>query len=400
MAGVVFNDRPLIGVRTGVGHYLAEVLSHWPREEVTIPVGGIGRWTRSRYPRLPEPFRFGSLDQIDPVKMTTLDRLAGEHAEACGRGGAAGAFRPVLQAGLECVQRVSALDAGLFWEPNHIPAARGRRVVTTVHDLSVLDRPGDHPAHRVEHWRRAFEARLDWSDAFVCVSRATADALGPHLATRGLDPASARVIHLGPRWPEAPADWTPSGVRSRLGLGEGDRLIVCLGTIEPRKNHRVLLDALGEMSESERGGLKLVFAGRPGWGGSAFWASLAEHPMAASVIAPGYVDDAQAAALLLASRGLVYPSLYEGFGLPLLEAMRLGAPTGISSAASLVEVAGGSSLVAAPDDAAAWAGILATLAGDEAERARLADLGRARAGAFSWARCAAEHAALFKELLP
>jgi len=397
MACFGFNDRPLIGNHSGVGRYVAEVLSHWPTEGCSPPRGVIATCTGGRWPREEPAFEFPSVERVERVRLRPLREVAERRASARREPLGTRLSRPALQRGFSAISRAVAHRAALFWEPDHIPRCRARRLVTTVHDLSVIDRPRDHPAHRVARWERHFRERLAWSDAFVCVSHATAAALRPWLQEGGIEPSRARVIHLGPRWPTPPGEWTGEAMRQRLGLPE--RAIVCLGTIEPRKNHRILLDAMGELDEPERASIALIFAGKAGWGGAEFWRSLARHPMSERVLATGHVTDAQAAALLVGSAGFVYPSVYEGFGLPVLEAMRLGVPTAVSTASALREVAGGASIELDPLDAEAWAGALMRLVEDGPGRCELARRGVARAEQFSWDRCAREHARLFAELL-
>ncbi|GJM20063.1 MAG: hypothetical protein DHS20C14_22760 [Phycisphaeraceae bacterium] len=191
-----------------------------------------------------------------------------------------------------------------------------------------------------------------------------------------------RVIHLAPRWsrpatPPAPVPGVP------------ERYLVHLGTIEPRKNVAVLLDALASMPESERPTLLLV--GRPGWGPPAFWESLTSHPMAEYVCHTGYVTDAQARALVAGASGLVCPSVYEGFGLPALEAMALGVPVAASTAPSLVEVVADAAPTLDPHDANAWADAMRAMINHGAQRDAHIERGIARAAEFSWSKASAEH---------
>lgn len=395
-ARVRFNDRTLAGARTGIGTYTAQVLAHWPNH---VPPRGalLGSLPGVRDRAREEPVRLPSVRDLRPIRFDRLDTLAARRAVGRWRAGAESVFRGASLRAYSGLIRLAVRHADLYWEPDHIPRGRARRVVTTVHDLSPLERPDDHPAHRVRYWSRLFDERLHWSDAFIAVSGATARTLSARLEARGLDTAKINVIPLGPRWATPPSDWTPETVRHAIGLPE--QCVVCLGTLEPRKNHLVLLDALGAMSEAERARHTLVFVGRPGWGGEAFWGKLSRHPMAPRVLVTGHIRDAEAAGVVFASRGLVLPSHDEGFGLPLLEAMRLGVPTAVSTAEALREVSAGSALELDPADAGAWADALRTLTASEPERERLIALGRTRARAFGWSRCAEAHAALFESLL-
>ena len=169
-----------------------------------------------------------------------------------------------------------------------------------------------------------------------------------------------------------------------LGLRAGEYLLF-LGTIEPRKNLGRLLEAVEAAGATV--GL-LVLAGGQGWNNAAIRSAIARLTRAGRVRALGYVPDDLRAPLLAGARDFVYPSLYEGFGLPPLEAMACGTPVLTSNVSALPEVMGDAALSVDPTDVSALTAALTRIWGDEALRADLRARGLARASQFSWDRTA------------
>ena len=236
-------------------------------------------------------------------------------------------------------------------------------LVVTVHDLALLRHPDAFP-----RWHRAtgvgaLRAGVGAADAIVCVSAFTRDEL-----VDLLDVPSERVRIV------------PNGVDPVFGpdgpAEDGD-YVLAVGTLEPRKNLAAAVEA------ARRAGVELRVAGAVGWGGVAVEGWLGEP------------SDDELAALLRGARCLVYPSLYEGFGLPVLEAMACGTPVVTSCSGATEEVAGGAAVLVDPRDPAAIAAGI-----DEASRRReeLVAAGRARAASFTWERSADLVEALWREL--
>ncbi|MBV8559874.1 MAG: glycosyltransferase family 4 protein, partial [Acidimicrobiia bacterium] len=160
-----------------------------------------------------------------------------------------------------------------------------------------------------------------------------------------------------------------------------------IGTDEPRKDHPLLVRAFDAVAAQDPD-LRLVIAGPDGWGSDALAEAVAAATHRDRIVRLGYVDDEARAGLLRGARVFVFPSVYEGFGLPPLEAMRAGVPVVATAAGALPEVLGDAALLVPVGDADALAGALRTAAADDFERARLVEAGRARAGLYSWAGCA------------
>jgi len=229
--------------------------------------------------------------------------------------------------------------------------------------------------------RRSFQA----ADAILADSEATATDL---IRLYGIDPARVQVVLLAASERFHPRDsaLVRQELRSRLGLASDYVLFV--GTLEPRKN---LGGFLAAMAEVARGGTfdgEVVVVGGKGWKEQGPEALGRAHPLGERLRFLGYVGDDELPLLYAGARLFVMPSLYEGFGLPVLEAMQSGVPVITTTSGSLAEVAGGAARLVPPANDAALARAIGELWNDPAARAQLAALGRERALAFSWRRTA------------
>ena len=164
--------------------------------------------------------------------------------------------------------------------------------------------------------------------------------------------------------------------------------------MEPRKDLPTLVRAFAELAR-DHGDLELVVAGPDGWGAPAFAAAVAASGAARRIVRVGYLKATERQALLRGATALAFPSLYEGFGFPPLEAMALGVPVVATAAGAVPEVVGDAAELVPPGDAAALAAALGSVIGDSAVRARLVEAGHARAAAFTWAAAAASMVELY-----
>jgi glycosyltransferase involved in cell wall biosynthesis len=204
-------------------------------------------------------------------------------------------------------------------------------------------------------------------------------------------------------------------VRAKYGIGDG-AFVLALGNLQPRKNIARLAAAFAQVMNTEQspdhsippGRFRvpqsssppiLVIAGKAQWRESEVYQAVKQAGIERQVIFPGYVDDADLPALYSAATVFVYPSLYEGFGLPPLEAMACGTPVICSNAASLPEVVGDAALLVEPTDTASLAQALFQVLGDPALRSDLSRSGLQRAGQFSWTRCALETLQVYAQAL-
>jgi alpha-1,3-rhamnosyl/mannosyltransferase len=267
--------------------------------------------------------------------------------------------------------------------------------VVTLHDLAVLRYPETLPLKVRWSLRPFLERSVERAARLVVPSRATArevEAVFP--AARG----KLRVIPHGvdPEFVPLPAEAVRTE-RARRGAPAGYFLFV--GSLEPRKNVALLLDAW-EAIRREQGeaALPLFVVGPAGWKNREVGARLdALAPLGVRRL--GRLERADLARLVASATALVYPSLYEGFGLPVAEAMACGVPVVVSDRSSLPEVAGDGGLTVDADDAGALAAALEAIATEPERARRLGERGLALARGYRWERAAAAHAEVFREAL-
>ena len=261
-----------------------------------------------------------------------------------------------------------------------IPPAGAARLVATVHDVAVDTMPEVVPGT----WRRIYARGLHQAVGRAVVICAVSEAVKSQLvADYSVDPARVVVT------PEAP-NVSPNDYRDDLwldGLGLTGPFVLNVGTVEPRKNQVALLEAFAEAGPRLRG-MQLVVAGSPGWGSGGLTAQIARLKLDGQVVITGAIGASALAALYGKASIFAMPSLYEGFGIPLLEAMAFGVPCVASTDPALQEVGGQAARYLNPKDSSAWAAELAGLAGDAAARAELSVAGMQRVSAFTWRQTA------------
>ena len=271
--------------------------------------------------------------------------------------------------------------------PWHGRAAR----VTTIHDLNYKLVPDTHFGLRGLGMRLLVPAAARRSHRLIAISESTRDDLVAHLKV------PAAKIDVVPQGAAPPGPATPEPeLRARLGLG--DRPVVLSASAKrPHKNVARLLDALAGIPAERRP--LLVVPGYP----TPYEAELREHARRAGVDAdvawPAWLDDADLEGLYAVAACVAFPSLHEGFGLPVVEAMLRGVPVACSDRSSLPEVAGDAALLFDPEDTDAIRTALERLLGDAGLRAELARRGRERAERFTWERTADGTAAAYARAL-
>ncbi|MGA3215456.1 MAG: glycosyltransferase family 1 protein [Acidimicrobiales bacterium] len=274
------------------------------------------------------------------------------------------------------------------------PARRAGRVVS-VHDLTALRYPEMCVPASLAYPGLVRQAAR--KGAFVHVpSGFVRDEVVERL---GVDAERVRVVPYGV---DGPGQITPARAAATVAgparAGRPPRsapYVLALGAVEPRKDLPTLVGAFAQLARSNED-LELVVAGPQGWAEPAFAAAVAACGVARRVVRLGYLKEDERLSLLSGAVALAYPSLYEGFGFPPLEAMAAGVPVVATTAGSLPEVLGDAAELVAPGDAAALAGALQRVIEDEALRARLIEAGRARAASFTWASAAVSIAELYR----
>jgi glycosyltransferase involved in cell wall biosynthesis len=286
------------------------------------------------------------------------------------------------------------------------PTRRAARVVT-VHDLTAVRFPELCDASTLMFPDLVRRAVAD--GAWVHTpSRFVADEVVAELAA---PPDRVRVVHHGipgHRTPghRIPGHRTPghgipgqgsrSGVPAGVVMPEGTRrYVLALGTVEPRKDLPGLVRAFDRLA-GDQGDVALVIAGGRGWGGDALDETVKTSPWRARILRLGYVDDDRLGSVLAGAAVLAYPSVYEGFGFPPLEAMAVGVPVVATAVGAIPEVVGDGALLVPLGDSDALAGALADVLDDEEVRDGLVDRGRERAALFTWESCGRGLADLYR----
>ena len=282
---------------------------------------------------------------------------------------------------LQAAQR--RLDCDVVHGPSNFTSpCPGASVVLTIHDLSFLRHPEWFRLSRAHYYRWAIRRSARRAKHVIADSHATARDLQILL---GVPEDRISVVPLGVGKCFAPADTTAQQrVRRAYALPESFFLFV--GTIEPRKNLPRLIEAWSRIAGAAP--QDLVIAGRHGWKTAAVEQAARQSAFCSRIHFPGFIAQEDLPALLSAADAFVWPSLFEGFGLPPLEAMACGTPVLTSNNSSLPEVVGDAALTIDPTDSSAISEGLLRLAREAALCDALREKGRARAGGFTWERTA------------
>ncbi|MDE0141653.1 MAG: glycosyltransferase family 1 protein [Caldilineaceae bacterium] len=271
-----------------------------------------------------------------------------------------------------------------FLPPACLPAT-----VVTLHDIGYRYFPRSHTALQ----RLYLELSTRWSAAaaqrIIAVSRHTADDLQ---RVYGVPDAKIRVIHEAPvhRAPAPDQDAGPTPVYERP-------FALYVGTIQPRKNLLRLIDAFARLIQQQQIGWDLVLVGRWGWLSEEYEKHAAASGLTGRVHFPGYLPDAAVAALMQKALFFTFPSLFEGFGLPVLEAQTTGVAVMCAKNSALPEIAGDAALLVDPEDVDDIAAAMLRLSRDEALRQELIAKGYENVKRFSWEKAARETLAVLEE---
>ncbi len=271
----------------------------------------------------------------------------------------------------------------VFYSPDFVlpPLQKRTRALLTVHDLSFLRHPETFPPKLGAYLNQAVPRSVARADHILADSEATRRDL---IDLLHVSPTKVTTLYGGvsPHFTPQPDDGERERLQARYGVGARP-YILAVGTVQPRKNYVRLMEACDPLAAQRD--LDLVIVGRPAWLSKPIVAAAEQRP---HVHLMGFFADADLPALYRQAEVLAFPSVYEGFGFPPLEAMACGTPVVASTASSVPEVVGDAGLLVDPVDVPAWSAALAQVLDDQALRARLRQAGLARAATFTWARTA------------
>jgi glycosyltransferase involved in cell wall biosynthesis len=373
---VAFNATALLSPLTGVGQYaksLAEALA--ASGELDLHFFYAASWTKE--------IRTTPVKYIGPIKQWI--RKFVPHPYLVGR---------ALQTWRFGIG-IKKLRPQVYHEPNFIPFPFKGPTVVTVHDLSWIRFPETHPRERVAAMNEFFPASLKRSHHIITdaefVRREVIEEFDIPPERITAIPLAARAI-FAPRAAEE-----CEAVLRRFNL-DYRRYTLCVGTMEPRKNLELAIRAFAMLPAAFRRRQPLVLVGMKGWLTSRVETMMQPLVAAGDIRSVGFATDEELAVLYAAAKVLVYPSLYEGFGLPPLEAMASGTPVIVSDRSTLPEVVGSAGILIHAEDISGLQQALLRFEEDSAYWNEKTAACLAQAARFSWQRCARETLAIYRKV--
>ncbi|MCX7683881.1 MAG: glycosyltransferase family 4 protein [Acetobacteraceae bacterium] len=379
------------------------------------PHAGVAVYARNLAAALPRAARQAGEEAaflgFDGLRFLPLGRALGAAGESGGRAptdrivGALGRFAgrsapllPLARAGRAAAFALGQRRVDLFHALMTLPPGPVLRpLLPLIYDLSPLRHPETHPAARV----RAFEAALPRLASAPLINTISEFSRREIVELLAVPPERVAVTTPGvdPLFRAPPSPEEDRAALMRLGLDAG-RYLLAVGTLEPRKNLATLVAAYAGLPPEAQARAPLVLAGQPGWGDLRLPAEAARLVAAGRIRFPGYLPGPALRALYRGTALFLFPSLYEGFGLPVLEALACGAPVAVSGGTAMEEAAGDAASRLPAQDSGAWREAMraAIEAPDLSEAARAARIAWARR--FDWAETARATLALYRRLRP
>lgn len=372
---IALNARILQAPRTGIGHYVAELVNAL-RSDTDIEIELFHGWGWSS--ALPEAAMSGY------SRLTPLLRQI------------PGAYQARRWLEQKRFDQAHAHGIDLYHEPSLWPLAFDGPTVITLHDLTHLHYPETQPPARLQEIERRLAAGVRQAQVILTDSQAIADEAQ---SCFGLPAERFVVAPLGVAERFHPRDAHTIDPVLKAHAVTAREYFLCVGTLEPRKNLRLALRAHALLPEAVRQRFPLLIVGMAGWQREQFSAELRQALASGHVCLLGYLPDEHLAQLLAGARALIFPSLYEGFGLPVLEAMASGTPVVLTRASAMPEVAGDAGNYIEPDNADGLRDALIRLLDDQVHWQACREAGLQRARLFSWQRCAQATAGAYRQAM-
>ncbi|MFH0259601.1 glycosyltransferase family 4 protein [Vibrio barjaei] len=375
---VLINLSPIKRPLTGIGYYTLNIVKELLNRSVDIVSIHDGRYLNSE----------------QTVKFIQDFELAGLVNAKSGSGlkrklvnivrGIPGSYqlkKLLLTIKLRPKLKMLAESQYVYFEPSFIPFEYAGKTVTTIHDLSFVTHPEFHPSSRVEYLQSSLSSTIAQSDHLVVDSDFILDELNQHYA-ESIGKTSSLYLGVdegfGPQNTEG-----SSSLLDKLNL-QNKTYILSVCTLEPRKNLTRLIEAYKSLPALIREQSPLVLVGDSGWKNEAMLDSARALVASGQIKFTGYVSDRELKQLYASAMVFAYPSLYEGFGLPVVEAMASGAPVLTSNSGATKEVAGDGALLVEPTSIEAITSGLLKLIENPLLREQLVEKGRMRVAQFTW----------------
>ena len=372
---IALNARILQAPRTGIGHYLAELINALGQEpDLQLSLfHGWGWSNQVPAAALPGYSRFTPLLRQVPGAYQARRWLEQRRFD---RG------------------RTPAID--LYHEPSLWPLAFRGPTIITLHDLTHLHYPSTQPAARLKEIERRLAHGVQQASLILTDSQFVADEAQRYF---GLGPERFVVAPLGAAPRFHPRDHQAlKHVLQAHGV-EPQGYFLCVGTLEPRKNLSLALRAHAQLPRSLRQRFPLLIVGMAGWKSQQLNDELRHALAQGDVCLLGYQPDEHVAHLMAGARALIFPSIYEGFGLPVLEAMASGTPVIVTRRSAMPEVAGQAGNYVEPEDAQGLCAAMERLVDDQSHWLACREAGLQQAKFFSWQQCAALTARAYRQVL-
>lgn len=379
-------------------------------ESLVRPLTGIGQYTRALVDQLGQADSVGSIHCFRGNRLVTGRTALTQLDQSEARGGQFAErfmgflhgvasrtlwpYRAHKRAGEEAFRHaVRRLPKDtLYHEPNYVLKPYDGPSVVTVHDLSIILFPQHHPKARVDYIGRNMERSVHEAVRVITDSDVVRREVIEHF---GAAPSKVVTIHLGVDAGFRVIDTESARtVLDQYGLSPGEYLL-SVSTLEPRKNLEALVEAFRSLDAAFRKRFPLVIVGARGWHSESLERQLDQLVARGEAKRLGYVARAALPALFGSCRLFVFPSLYEGFGLPVLEAMACGAPVLTSAGTSMEEFARGAACFCDPKDVASLADGILNLSEDRNRLDQMSQIGRQVSSSLTWKRCAQRHLSLY-----
>lgn len=371
MARILINAMAMGGVKTGVGRFIDELLS------ALSAIDGENEYIVYTTELGERELHLGPNFTIHAPRLSRPVRLVWE------------------QSVLPGLVRRHGIDL-LHGQGFTLPLRKTSRQVVTIYDMTWFSHGQTHERIKTIYFRTLIPRALHQADRILAISdSAAADirARFPEVGSRVVTTPGGVAPHFFTR----PSAEATSAVLARLGIG--GPFVLSVGTLQPRKNLPRLLDAFALLKRDGAIPHRLVLCGEPGWANSDVYQRAQAPDLAGQVVFTGFIPDADLVGLYAACDVFAYPSLYEGFGLPVVEAMAAGAAVLTSDNSSLREVAGDAALLCDPMSVEDIAAKLRRLADEPATRQDLVTRGLQRAASYTWQECARRTLGAYRDAL-